>query len=241
MKIGLAQIRPASGKIASNLEKHLWFAEQSKAKEVDFLVFPELSLTAYEPKLAMQLAMSHQTEILEPLQQFCNGHQITVAVGAPVKVDETVKIGMIIFQPNSPRQLYCKQILHEDEFPYFIPGNEQILINNQGVFIAPAICYESLQTEHARTAKELGASIYLASVAKSVKGIEKANAHFPEIARKYELTVLMVNCVGPCDDFESAGQSGVWNKSGELLARLNVQEGLLVFDTLTGISETEVY
>jgi predicted amidohydrolase len=48
------------------------------------------------------------------------------------------------------------------------------------------------------------------------------------------MTVLMSNCVGHCDNFESAGRSSAWNDEGLLLGQLNdTDEGMLIFDTDT--------
>lgn len=112
---------------------------------------------------------------------------------------------MVIFQPNMTRQTYSKQNLHSDEKPYYIGGSEQIILTIKEKKIALAICYESLQTEHSKNANELGADLYLASVAKSQNGIEKAKAHFPKIANEFSMPVLMSNCIGYCDNFESVG------------------------------------
>jgi predicted amidohydrolase len=58
--------------------------------------------------------------------------------------------------------------------------------------------------------------------------------HYPAIAWKYSLPVLMANCVGHCDDFLSVGQSAVFTKNGELAAQLNNRStGKLIFDTET--------
>jgi hypothetical protein len=48
------------------------------------------------------------------------------------------------------------------------------------------------------------------------------------------MTVLMSNCIGPSDDFESAGQTAVWNNQGLLLDQLDDKhEGFIIFDTET--------
>ena len=105
--------------------------------------------------------------------------------------------------------------------------------------VAPAICYESLLGAHAEAAVALGATLYVASVAKSAEGIVKGDAHYPSIARRHSLPVLMANCVGPCDDFEAVGGSAIWNARGELLARLpSSGEGALLLDTVTNQSVT---
>ena len=141
---------------------------------------------------------------------------------------------MIIFEPNKPRQTYSKQQLHSDEFPYFENGVEQVIIKTEDRNIAPAICYESLQPIHSENAFKLGADIYLASVAKSANGVEKAYDHYPRVAKQYAMPVLMSNCVGFCDNFLSVGKSSVWTKKGELVGQLDDRtEGILFFDTET--------
>jgi predicted amidohydrolase len=46
--VGLAQIYPKLADLQHNLEKHLHYVEQAKSKNVDLLVFPELSMTGYQ-------------------------------------------------------------------------------------------------------------------------------------------------------------------------------------------------
>jgi predicted amidohydrolase len=113
-------------------------------------------------------------------------------------------------------------------------GEQQLILETVGHSVAPAICYESLQDSHAMSAADLGADIYLASVAKSARGVDKAFSHYPAVAHRYAMTVLMANCVGPCDDFVAVGQSAVWNSRGELLTKLNGEhEGIALLDTST--------
>jgi predicted amidohydrolase len=97
---------------------------------------------------------------------------------------------MVIFEANKPRQTYSKQQLHSDEFPFFENGDGQVIIRAKDKNIAPAICYESLQPTQAENACKLGADVYLASVAKPDKGIEKALEYYPAVAKQYEMPVL---------------------------------------------------
>jgi len=52
MKIGIAQTRPFSGEISANIEKHILFVQHGISLGADVIIFPELSLTGYEPTLA---------------------------------------------------------------------------------------------------------------------------------------------------------------------------------------------
>ena len=232
MKICIAQTKSEKGNIKSNIENHKKWIEIAVSEKADLIVFPELSLTGYEPELAKVLATDQNDSRFNEFQKMSDVNQITIGVGLPTKSDFGILISMIIFQPNQLRRTYSKQKLHSDEEPYFIEGSEQTILTIKDTKIALAICYESLQPEHSEYANELGAELYLASVAKSQSGIEKANAHFPKIANKYSMPVLMSNCIGYCDNFESAGQTSVWGINGILIGKLDEQkEGLIIYNT----------
>lgn len=234
MKICAAQTRPFKGDIQANIDNHKKLIDLAASAGAELIVFPELSLTGYEPKLAGQLAICPNEKKLDDFQKISNNKNITIALGAPVKSNSGIYISMIIFQPDKPRQTYSKQYLHQDEYPYFVKGQQPFFLTLNHHTIAPAICYESLLPEHAENAFKCGAGIYLASVAKSNDGVEKAFKHYPNIAKQYSMTVLMSNCIGYCDNFESAGRSSVWNKKGMLAGQLNgTSEGILIFDTDT--------
>lgn len=234
MKIGIAQIRPIKGDISKNIEKHKKLIKLASSLNANSIFFSELSLTGYEPELAKDLAILYDDSLLDDFQKISNVDNITIGLGMPIKTKTGIQISMIVFQPNSLRQVYSKQKLHTDELPYFEIGNQQVILNVDNKKIAPAICFESLQNDHSEQANKLGAEIYLASVAKSQNGLNKAIIHYPEVAKKYSMFVLMSNCIGYCDNFESVGGSAVWTKNGQLVGSLdNKNEGILVFDTET--------
>jgi predicted amidohydrolase len=234
MKISVAQTRPIKGNISDNIDKHKRLIDLATSFKTTVIFFPELSLTSYEPELAKELAINQADARLDDFQEISDTTKITIGLGAPTKTKTGIQISMIIFQPDKPRQTYAKQLLHSDELPYFENGNQQIILTVDNAKIAPAICYESLQPEHADQASKLGADIYVASVAKSQNGVNKAMMHYPEVARNYSMPVLMSNCVGFCDNFMSVGLSSVWTKQGKLVGQLDDKnEGLLIFDTVT--------
>lgn len=234
MKICVAQTRPFRGDIQKNIKAHKKLIGMAVSNGADIIVFPELSVTGYEPELAKDLAAHQDDKIFDSFQEISDTNKIIIGAGMPTKSSSGIFISMIIFQPYQPRQTYSKQYLHEDELPYFINGQGQVFLTMENIKIAPAICYESLVPEHAANASKNGTAIYIASVAKSASGAEKAFKHFPEVANKYAMTVLMANAVGPCDNFESAGKTSIWNKKGLLLGQLNdTHEGILIIDTGT--------
>ena len=234
MKIAVAQIKSLKGNILANIEKHIQFIELAVLHQADAVFFPELSITGYEPKLAKELVVYVYDKRFDKLQAICDSHHISIGVGVPIQFSTGIQISMIIFVPDRTRYVYSKQLLHSDELPYFTAGEKQLILSVNDKKIAPAICYESLQAEHAQKAHALGAEFYVASVAKPQTGMDKAQKHYPEVAKKYAMPVLMANAVGVSDDFTSVGKSAVWNKQGILLGQMNeTEEGVLIFDSDT--------
>ncbi len=232
MKICIVQTKSSKGNIKGNIQNHIQWIKTAIMEKADLIIFPELSLTGYEPTLAKELATCQNDVILSDFQKISSSNNITIGVGLPTKSRSGLSISMIIFYPNQPCQTYSKQILHPDETLYFTEGKEHGIISIKNHKVAPAICYESLKEEHIIKAKELGADIYLASVAKSQSGIAEAYKYFPVIAKKYSTPILLANCIGYCDNFESVGQSAIWNEKGNLIGQLdNRNEGILIYDT----------
>jgi len=232
MKISVAQTRPIKGNISANIDVHKKLIQLAISNKADAIFFPELSITGYEPDLVKDLATNQDDPLFDDFQKISDENKITIGIGVPTKANLGIRISMIIFQPNQARQTYSKQKLHSDEFPYFVAGDEQIILKVNNKNIGLSICYESMQFDHAEHTSKLGADIYLASVAKTQEGVDNAESHYPLIATKFGMPVLMSNFVGFCDNFENAGQSAVWSKNGNLIEKLDdKQEGILIFDT----------
>tara|TARA_R110000796_G_scaffold252584_1_gene388216 strand:- start:109197 stop:109925 length:729 start_codon:yes stop_codon:yes gene_type:complete len=238
MKICVAQTKPVTGNITANIKNHLALIELAISKSAKVIVFPELSLTGYEPNLAKSLAIKKEDVRLKVFQNISDSKKITIGVGVPLKTSKSVTISMLIFQPKQPSQVYSKGHLHADELPYFISGDNSLMLQLNSQKIALAICYEISIPEHSEKAFQNGAEIYIASVAKFKSGINKANEELANIASQYSMNVLMANCIGVSDGAECAGKTAAWNKNGEMICELDeVNEGLLILDTTTQITE----
>jgi predicted amidohydrolase len=234
MKIAVAQTKPAAGNIDSNIINHLTLTTLAADHAADVIIFPELSLTGYEPSLAKQLATDIDDSRLAAFQQLSDARQISIGVGVPTKTAMGIHITMIIFQPGKPRLANSKMYLHADEEPFFVSGENLPGLIIKNTPIALAICYEISVSEHSEKAHHSGAHLYIASVAKTVKGVEKAWAGLSEIAASYGMMVIMSNSVGLCEDGICGGKSAAWDEGGTLLGQLDdTGEGILVLDTVT--------
>ncbi|OEK06484.1 carbon-nitrogen hydrolase family protein [Roseivirga misakiensis] len=230
MKICLAQTEPVAGNIAANIQDHLSKVREAIDQSADFIIFSELSLTGYEPEMVKDLALDLEDSRLDEFQTLSDTHNIIICIGAPTKADNGVHISLIIIKPHQVRSLYAKQYLHADELPYFVAGPKQAGIIKAEKTISLAICYELTIPAHCETAKQNESEIYIASVAKTVNGVARNNPRLSEIAKTYEIPVLMCNCVGEFDGNIGGGQSGVWDLEGKLTTNLDkLQTGILIY------------
>lgn len=234
MKLCVAQVNAVKGDIRSNIENHKKIIDLAISYGADTIIFPELSITGYEPTLAKDLAISINDQCLNDFQGISDAGNVTIGVGAPLKADAGVSISMVLFQPGKEREVYAKKYLHADEDPYFVSGQSTVSLLGEESDVALAICYELSVPEHAEDAYKSGAAVYIASAVKSVGGIDKALARLAEIGEQYEMAVLLANAVGESDGFECAGRSAIWDNGGLLVKQLDTtSEGILVFDTKT--------
>lgn len=239
MKIAVAQITSIKADITTNINHHMRVIDHAAAHSVDLLVFPELSLTGYEPTIAKETATTLDDRRLMRLQALAEKHDMAFGVGAPMRRPGGITISMFVFEPGKPTGLYDKRHLHPDEEPYFIP--DTITSHALPDAVALAICHEISVPEHAETAHKRGASIYVASVAKTHDGVATASDRLAEIARQYGMTVFMSNCVGTCEGQPAGGGSAVWNSQGEVIAQMDdVQEGFIVYDPAQPSAAPEV-
>ena len=232
MKIGLVQIKSESGQIKQNIDHHLKVLRSLKAHTTDLVVFPELSISNYEPPIALDTAISPDDECLSVFQQYAQESNTAIAIGAPIKAPENPLIGVIVFIPDQRPTIIAKKYLHEDETPFFSPSSSGVVPLELVCRIGIAICYELSVSTHTEAVMQHNPSIYIASVAKTPEGVASSQITLTRIATEYHLPVLLVNSVGTCDGIRSGGGTMAIGPDGRLLAQLdNTSEGMLVFDT----------
>ena len=234
MRIAIAQIEAIKGDIEKNLKNHLKWIKEAIRNKADMAVFPELSLTGYEPNLAESLATNQDDARLAEIQSLSDTNGITIEVGLPTKDGNDTFVSMIIFQPHKERITYSKQYLYPQEEPIFKAGKNPLVLNFETEVVSPAICYETTNKAHCEFAKRNNATIYIASVLSSINGIDAELKILSEIAKNNNLITFMANYVGKSGGYECAGKSSVWNEKGELIGQLgDKDEGMIIFDTLT--------
>ena len=219
MVIAAAQACSIKGDIKANVKAHVAMARQAAERGARLVVFPELSLTGYEPELAAALATRPDDPRLAPLDRCSKRHGITIIAGAPIVCSRGKPfIGAWIFTPGRTF-LYRKRHLHPGEERFFSEGKgESRILSVDGTRVGTAICADTNHASHARIAAQRGARLYTAGVLISESGYAADVRNLRRIAKTHRMAVLMANHGSPSGGYQSAGRSAIWNEQGGCIA-----------------------
>jgi len=232
MKLALAQISSKSGDVEVNVDTHINAILKASAEGVDYVVFPELSLTGYELDLGLELAFSPHDKRLEKLIEVSVQNNITVSVGAPLYIDETVHLGMIIIKASGEIETYSKIHLHGDEKKYFTEGINHHCLKIDDITIANAICADTSHSIHARTCKSLGADVYVAGVLYFSSCYDKDTKMLSSFAKEYDMLVGMANHNKPTGPHSGIGKSTFWDKNGLIVCANETNDVLVITEKI---------
>ncbi|MEO4048252.1 carbon-nitrogen hydrolase family protein [Pseudomonas sp. CAU 1711] len=229
--IAAAQSISSPGDLAANIERHCAFAHSAAAAGVELLLFPELSLSGYEPDLVAECVVDPAGDALEPLRILARRHNMVLILGAPLaSADERPHIGAIVLFADGSHATYHKRHLHSGEERWASPGSADAAsfpLHDQR--FALAICADTGHAEHAAAAAATGASLYLAGVLISERGYAVDSDQLQGYASTHGYGVLMANHGGPSGGYMSAGRSAFWSPEGQLIgATPGPGEGLLI-------------
>jgi len=209
--IAAAQSASKKGDIEANISHHLEFAEIAKKQNASFIIFPELSLTGYEPELAKEAALSADSIKLKPLSDFAVSENLIIAAGVPVRSSSgKTYIGLLCFLPDGKIGVHTKEHLHHGEEKFFIPGQQKCSFNISGEKVSLAVCADIGHKSHPQNAAENGATVYAASVLLTEKGYLNDSLLLKEYSARYNMLVLMSNHSINTGGWETAGNSGFW-------------------------------
>ncbi|MBL6445630.1 carbon-nitrogen hydrolase family protein [Fulvivirga sp. 29W222] len=242
MIIAAAQTVPVREDVITNLENHYKLIREASEYGVQLLVFPELSITGYERKLAPGVAFTPDDKRLNKLREMAEQHQMIIVAGAPVSIGGILFIGAFVIFPDGKSSLYTKQFLHDGEEQFFASSfDHDPVINLEGETIRLAICADIENKKHLEKAVGSGATLYLASIFYSPGGIEGAHQLLSRYAYAYHVAILMSNFGGDSWGSHSGGQSGFWNVEGEQVVKASASgEELVIAERVNGKWEGKV-
>jgi len=240
-RLAVAQSSSTRGDIAGNVAHHAELAESAAGHGARFIVFPELSLTGYEPDIARKLALTTTDPRLQPLKEVAVESGITIVAGAPTLTEAGLHIAAFIFQPTEETLVYTKHHLHSGEKAVFDPGRIRPMIELDGERISLAICADTTHPSHAAEAAQSSASVYAAGVLITPSGIVVDSAQLKGYASEHRMVVLMANYASPTGGWTTAGRSAIWDERGrEVIAASGDGEAILIAGRVCGVLHGEL-
>jgi len=172
---------------------------------------------------------------------------MTLIVGAPLRLDERLRIGAFILTPERSLEVYTKR--HLGAFPpaaardgtippaeetVFVAGDANPLVHVGDARAAVAICADTGHASHALAAAERGARLYLASTFVIPSDFANVSETLAQRAREHALTVVFANFGGPSGGLAAAGRSAIRSATGELVVQLPAGGAGIATATRTG-------
>ncbi len=218
--IAAAQITCLAGNIDVNINRHIQTVALAATHQVNLLIFPELSLTGYEPELARKLGLTLQDPRLETLRKQAKEHAMTIVVGAPLCCNDgdALYIGAVVFAPDGTLYSYTKQHLHDTEEDFFTEGQGGPQLYLEGKTLGLAICADISVPAHPQHAADHGADIYAAGVLITEPSYARESEMMRSYAEKHRMAVVLANHCAPTGGWIPAGKSAIWSELGHLIA-----------------------
>ena len=257
MNIALAQINPTVGDLEGNRTKILRDARRAREREVDLVVFPELSVTGYPPEdllenpffqKATRRTVDHIAQNVPP--------DLGVIIGAPVPNPDAygkpLHNAALLFENGELKDQVYKTLLPTydifDEDRYFEPADTRIIVEWRGVRLGLHVCEDMWNVHHPEgfqngyryecdPVAELGAHdpdlfINISASPFSIGKHAVRNDLVEHICRRHERPFLICNQVGANTEIIYDGDSRVHAADGtQVECAASFEEDLLVWDT----------
>jgi len=233
MKVALAQISPYLGNVRKNFKLHIQYIEKAKKKNIDLLIFPELSLTGYTLKdLVEEVALPLENDpLIDKL--VTASREVSFVFGLVEEKERGIFFNSAVF-------LSAGKILHVHR-KVFLPTFGMF---EEGKFFAQGKNFHTFSTPYGNTGMMIcrdflhygacyllfagGSEIIIVISAAPGRGISKKESY--ETSRMWELmgetisrfsTAFLIYCnrVGFENGKHFAGGSFIYNPMGQLVAK----------------------
>lgn len=243
MRIGIAQMRPKLGNLGQNIEKHLQLINKAKEKNVDLLIFPELSLTGYHLlDITFDVAKRPTSEEIQQLVKQADG--IDLLFGFVEHSSDHLLFNSAIYASNQRilhlhRKIYLPTYGMFDEARYFGAGKTVRSFPTRFGQLGLLICEDAWHFSLPYLLTMDGAECVIVISNSPVNGVttdgllthQKWKMMLSSQSMVYGNFFLFANRVGSEDGYSFYGGSFVVNPFGEMVAEAPVfQEEFLIVD-----------
>lgn len=227
MILGLAQT-PSGETLQQNLAIHKQFLTEASKMGIEFLLFPELSLTGYRPSNMSKILCSDVDQAIDQLRVFSQNLDIEVLVGMPYWRNSSAKPVISQQLLGSKEFRHEKSLIHTDEEPFFCFGMANSTLHLSQLIFNVGICFESCQSSYWQSIP--AADFLLCPVAKDQSGMAKSKNLWTEIAKEQQRAMIICNASGSLEGFEASGGSMLIDQYGKVIYEAEKEPALISFD-----------
>jgi predicted amidohydrolase len=199
-------------------------AAEVRATSASLVVFPELSLTGY-------VLDADEVDVtggaLDPVVEACAATGATALVGVPVRIDGGRRIAVVAVTAAGAAVAYCKVHLDGDEVQHFAPGPGPALVEVAGRRVGLGVCKDTRIDEHLTGTLGQGIDLYAAGLVHALDERAQLPNRAARIAQEGRVPVAFASAAGVAGPtyLRAAGGSGVWDRTGDLLAGAGPEAG----------------
>ena len=254
IRLALAQLNPVVGDLIGNSAKCLEAVKNAAAQGADVVVLPEMIITGYPVEdLALRPSFQNASELAT--QDFALAlkaaglGEVLVFVGYLRRTNDTeaktlgvprggpMNCAAVIYD-GKIQTSYAKHHLPNygvfDEYRYFVPGNDSVLIRAFGVDIAVAICEDLWQDGGPVSQVKANGAGLLVVLNGSPYERDKDDVRLNLVKRRAleaDAPLAYVNMVGGQDELVFEGDSIIVSKTGDVIERaLQFEVDMLIAD-----------
>jgi len=254
IRLALAQLNPVVGDLIGNSAKCLEAVKNAAAQGADVVVLPEMIITGYPVEdLALRPSFQNASELATKdfalALKAAGLGEVLVFVGYLRRTNDTeaktlgvprggpMNCAAVIYD-GKIQTSYAKHHLPNygvfDEYRYFVPGNDSVLIRAFGVDIAVAICEDLWQDGGPVSQVKANGAGLLVVLNGSPYERDKDDVRLNLVKRRAleaDAPLAYVNMVGGQDELVFEGDSIIVSKTGDVIERaLQFEVDMLIAD-----------
>ena len=254
IRLALAQLNPVVGDLIGNSAKCLEAVKNAAAQGADVVVLPEMIITGYPVEdLALRPSFQNASELATKdfalALKAAGLGEVLVFVGYLRRTNDTeaktlgvprggpMNCAAVIYD-GKIQTSYAKHHLPNygvfDEYRYFVPGNDSVLIRAFGVDIAVAICEDLWQDGGPVSQVKANGAGLLVVLNGSPYERDKDDVRLNLVKRRAleaDAPLAYVNMVGGQDELVFEGDSIIVSKAGDVIERaLQFEVDMLIAD-----------
>ena len=254
IRLALAQLNPVVGDLIGNSAKCLEAVKNAVAQGADVVVLPEMIITGYPVEdLALRPSFQNASELATKdfalALKAAGLGEVLVFVGYLRRTNDTeaktlgvprggpMNCAAVVYD-GKIQTSYAKHHLPNygvfDEYRYFVPGNDSVLIRAFGVDIAVAICEDLWQDGGPVSQVKANGAGLLVVLNGSPYERDKDDVRLNLVKRRAleaDAPLAYVNMVGGQDELVFEGDSIIVSKAGDVIERaLQFEVDMLIAD-----------